>query len=355
MRILGAARQWAFVTVSALIMVVASERIFWYYTDAGVAAFAELAVFYSLAVYALFWFIERYRVDDIWSLLVAVPVFGYVVEGIITPVIYSGGPLPVFPVWFSAWHGGLGTLLVWFLIRRLLITARVRATLGLAIGLGLFWGTWATTMWLPENLNDPELAESAPRIRSAADFFGYAVISSGVLIAAHWSLGKGLWVARYRPSRLISTLAAVGCMAVAVAYSFVYPWAAPMFVVLMGGVAWVLRRHATVATGPNLFEQLDGPVSLRALAMLAALPLSAGGTYALLIEIDPPEWLIRSAFMYGTIAVQSVMAGLVMVWSAVKVMRRSSGRSKRRRFPNRTGSGTGTEPGAEAQGPLTRS
>ena len=324
MRLLTAARQWAFVTVSALIMVVASERIFWYYTDANPLAFAELAVFYSVPVYVLFWFIARYNIDDWWALLVAVPIYGYVVEGIITPIIYSAGPNPFFPVWFTAWHGGLGTLTVWFMLRRLLVAGRVRATLVLAVTLGLFWGTWATTMWLPENLNDPELAESAPQVRSALDFARYATITSLVLAGGHWLLGRGLWVASYRPSRSVAFVVGTTCLVVAGAYSFVYPWAAPMFVVLIGGVALVLRRNAKVANGATVFEQLAGPVSLRALSMLGALPLSAAGVYAIWTEVQPPAALIRSVVLYGTIGVQTVGAGVAMIWSVAKVLRRTT-------------------------------
>lgn len=322
-------RRFAFVAVSALIMVTGSERIFWYYTDATLAPFLELAVFYALPVYAFLWFVDRYQVDDLASLLVAVPVYGYVTEGVLTPILYSGGPTPFFPIWFSAWHGGLGLLVLWYLLRRWLVAGRLGWVLGLAIALGLFWGTWSVTMWLPENLNDPELAESTPRIRSALDFARYATITSAVLAAGHWVLGRGLWPTRYQPSPRVARALALLALIPVVVYTAVYVWALPMLLALLAVVVWLLRRHrdrlvedpATPAR-PGLLAQLSGPVPLVSLAPLAALPIVASGTYAVWIEVQPSESLVR-AFMYSTIAVQTAIGAVAMGWSAWSVVRRS--------------------------------
>ncbi len=313
-------RQWAVVTVSALIMVVTSERVFWYYTDADFLSFAELAIFYGLGVAALFWFCHRYRVGSWWSLVAAAPVFAYVIEGVITPVLYSGGPTPVFPLWFSAWHGGLGVLLVWYGLRRLLLDRRTVATLVLAIALGVFWGTWATTMWLPENLDDPELVESAPRIRSLLDFARYATITSAVLAAGHWVLGR-LWLADHRPSPRVARLLGAFCLVATVGYSLALPWATPMFVALVGSVAWMLRGRRPTADGagpplgPDLFTRLAGPVAARALLPLAALPAAAVASHGLWLRLDPSLDAVR-VILYGTIALQSLVAAAGLVVAA---------------------------------------
>ena len=142
----------------------------------------------------------------------------------------------------------------------------------------------------------------------------------------HWLLGRGLWVRGFRPSRRVARAVGALCVAMAVVYSFAYPWAAPMFVGLLAATAWVLRRHARDADGPNLFAQLDGTVAPGSLVPLAALPVAATATYAGWTALEPSEALIRGVFLYGTIGVQTLVAGVAMVWSIVVVLRRSNRR-----------------------------
>lgn len=306
-----------------MVMVTASERIFWYYTDATPGTYGELAFYYSLPVYALFWFLARYRIGDWASMLVALPIFGYVVEGVMTPVMYSGGPLPFFPVWFTAWHGGLGVLAVWLIPRRLLVTGRTWTLAGLSAALGVFWGTWATTMWLPENLDDPELAESMPAIRSAEDFALYAAASSLAVVAGHWLLGR-IWVSDFRPSRWGSVVAAALCLIMVGAYTAAIPWALPMFVVLVGAVALLLRRHlrSEASAQPTIFQQLSGPIRLRSLVAFVPLPVLAASVYAMWEAVAVSETVIRAVFHYGTIWTQTAIFAVAMIWSMVKVARR---------------------------------
>jgi hypothetical protein len=323
MRILGGLRPIAFVLVSALVMVVGSERIYWYYTDADVRSFVELAAFYAIGAYALLWTIERFSVNEVWSLLVAAPVFAYVVEGVITPVLYEGGPTPIFPAYFTGWHGLLSVMLLWFGVRRWLVAGRWRPVLVTAVVLGGFWGVHATAMWLPANLDDPQLAESQPAIREPLDFLWYAVRSTAALMLGHLLLGRGLWVRRLGRSRVAEWGAALTIVGIVAVWTVMIPWAAPMFVALLGGVAWVLRRHRRTATGPTLFEQLDGRVSLRDLAMLIPMPFVATGVYAALFALDPDDAVIE-AVMWGSIAAVGLAGGTAIVASWSKVLRRPS-------------------------------
>ncbi len=326
-------RHAAFVFASALTTVTASEWMYWYYTDATPDVFLGLALFYSLSIYAVLWFVHRYHVDDVTSLVLAVPIYAYVTEGVITPILYSGGPVPFFPLWFSAWHGGLGVLVLWYLLRRLLVADRALAVLAVAAGLGLFWGTWATTMWLPENLDDPDLAESAPHIRTVVDFARYATIVTAVLAAAHLALGRGLWVANHQPSRVVTALLAGASLIVVAAYSAVFVWALPMMAALLAPTAWLLRRHRAARAAddddragerPPILAQLAGPVRLRTLAPLVALPATASVTYAAWTAVDPGDDVVR-VIMYGTIGLQTVAAAVVLWVAARRVIRASPG------------------------------
>ena len=97
----------AFVFVVSLIAAVGSERMFWFWST-GLDEHLFVSAFYSVATAVTLWAIDRYRVSTWWSLWLASPLFALVVEGVITPVTYSGGPfVPIFPAWFAFWHGVL--------------------------------------------------------------------------------------------------------------------------------------------------------------------------------------------------------------------------------------------------------
>ena len=322
----GALRRLAFVYVSALIMVVGSERMFWYYDDADLPTFAELGAFYAIGVYALLWVMERFRTTSFWSFLLAVPVFGYVIEGVITPVLYEGGPTPVFPAYFTGWHGLLSVVVLWYGLRGWLIRDEWRPVLLAGVLLGVLWGLQATTMWLPTNLEDATL-EADSRIRAPLDFLRYATRTTAVLVGGHWLLGHGLWVRRLGRSRVTEVATAITIGGIVVAWSLSIPWAGPMFAVLVGAVVWVLRRHRRDATGPGTLERLDGRISVRALAMLLPMPVVAAAVYAGVYESDPGEHAI-TALMYAIMATAALAGATMVAVSWIRVLRPARSRPR---------------------------
>lgn len=318
MDIISGLRRLAFVMLSAAIVGVSSERMFWYWAsdplDHGI-----VAIVYAPAVAGVLWLISRYRVHDAWGVLLLAPVFGYLIEGVITPVVYSGGPfIPFFPVWFSFWHGVFGVVVLWYFFRKWLVAGERWKLLAVSAGLGAFWGMWAMTMHLPENLEDPELiADSggALQILGPVDFAVYAFAFSGIVAGAHYLLGRGLWMTKFEPSRVVRWMWMLGTGAAVVAWTVAIPWAGPMFAVYMGLQLWALRRQSRSPSGTPILEALAGRVSLGALVPIVAMPILASSVHALLWHLDPAESAVRGAFMYGTIGVQTIVGGVLMVKS----------------------------------------
>lgn len=324
-------RSAAFVYLLGLIMTVGSERIFWFWSP-GLAVQLEIAAWYGLATAAGHMLMRRFHVTGWWSLMLVLPVIAFVVEGAITPVIYSGGPLvPVFPAWFTFWHGIFAFAGLVFLVRRwLLDEALLRLTLG-SIGLGVFWALWSSTLWLPENVNDPELIEGAGgplEILEPFAFTRYAVIMTAVFIAGHALIGF-VWPANTHGaigragSLSWSERGVLGLTLAAVtAWTFVFPWALPMF----GLYCWIqlkaLRRHrsAVPAGKPSFIDGLSGRVSMRALLPLTLVAPTASLGYAALWAVGPSDEVVR-VFMYATIAVQGVIGFVVSVKALLRVRR----------------------------------
>ncbi|MDW3219719.1 MAG: hypothetical protein R8F63_13985 [Acidimicrobiales bacterium] len=308
-----------FVLVMAAVVGVSSERMFWYWATNPLDHLV-VAMVYAPAVAGCLWFIDRYHVRGLWGLVLVAPLLGYFVEGVVTPVVYAGGPIPFFPVWFAFWHGVLGLAVMVFGIRRLLLARRTGALWAVAVGLGAFWGVWSTTMWLPENVEDPGLIADAGgplEILGPLDFAIYALTFTAILAAAHWLLGR-IWLPQFRPGRpmVLLWMAVVG--AAVIGWTVAIPWAAPMFV---GGVAlqrWGLRRHA-VGGDRSILAELTGRVAPVALVPLVAMPVAAGAVYALAWQLEPAEGLVRYGAMYGVIAVQTLVGAVLIVRSFLSV------------------------------------
>ena len=292
--------------------------MFWYWAS-NPLDHAVVALVYAPAVAGCLWFIDRHRARGLWGLVLVAPLLGYFVEGVVTPIVYAGGPIPFFPIWFAFWHGVLGLLVMLFGIRRLLLTGRRAALWASSAALGVFWGMWSTTMWLPENLEDPELiADSGPlELLGPLDFAVYGASFTAILAGAHWLLGR-VWLTEFRPSRPMVWIWVVATGAAVVGWTVAIPWAAPMFVVGVAIQRWGLRRHARLG-GPSVLEELRGRVSPAALLPLTAIPALAAAVYAAAWEIEPPEDLVRYGVMYGVIGVQTVIGAVMIVRSFLSV------------------------------------
>jgi hypothetical protein len=327
-RILGLAplaRSMAFIYLVAVITAVGSERMFWFWAP-GVRTHLEVAAFYAIATATGIMLMRRHRVDSWWSLMLAVPVVAYVVEGVITPVLYSGGPfVPFFPAWFTMWHGIMSFAVLVFVIRYLLLAEAIAKLAMLALGIGVFWGVWSTTQWLPESYEDPELLAEygALEILGPGAFAGYAALFTAVLIVAHGVIGL-FWptVATAPSGRLTWGERIVGALVLAGAalWTVALPWALPMFGAYAGLQVVALRRHrARVPVGrPDLFAQLAGHVRLRALLPLVLVAPAAALTYAGLWLLEPSDTVLR-VLMYSIIAGQAIAGAVITVRALLRV------------------------------------
>lgn len=335
-------RSGVFVYLVALIMVVGSERFFWFWTTSVTAQF-EGAAFYGIATAAGLALMRRYHVTDWWSLLLVAPVIGFVVEGVITSVIYSGGPfVPLFPAWFSFWHGIMAFGGLVFGLRHLVLHRSKWATAAASAGLGLFWGLWSITLWLPENVNDPELLEAHPEglhVLDPAEFGLYAVVMTALLVAAHGLIGfvwptPGETSGRSGRLGVREWLVIALCLAMAVVWTVTLPWALPMFLAycLLQIVALRWHRASTTTDEPSLFDRLQGKPGAGALAPLMLMAPLAAGTYQVLWALSPSQDAVR-VFMYGAIALQVVVGLVLGVMSFIRA-RRSSGDEIGQRHPD---------------------
>lgn len=303
----------AFVLVSSTVVTVVSERMFWYWTWSPLGQ-AEVILYYAIAVGTALWMIDRFRVRGAAAFALVAFVFGMLVEGVLTPVVYEGLPfVPVLAAFFAGWHGLLALGVAWYLLHRWAIERRTRRIALASAVAGVLWGAWALTSSLPENLGDEELVEAngALSLLEPGQFALYAAGYGLLLAAAHWSWGRLGDVGRFEPSRWAKR-SAVAAMGVAlVAYTPLVPWAVPMFALYVGGAVWLLRRRAAATDGPSLLAELSGPVPLASLVALVPLPTLAAATYAVGWWLGPAEATLR-VVMWSIVAAVTVVGGLAV-------------------------------------------
>lgn len=321
----GIATSLAFVFLSALIVVTASERVYWYWGFAGAdpadvaLGTIEAALFYSVPMAAALWVMAKTPVRRLHQLVLASAVFAFVVEGVLTAVIFEAGPIdPIFPAMFVGWHGLLAMVGFWYLTRKWLIERR-RRLLGIgAIAMGMLWGLWATTSWLPGNL-----ADAAPdEIRTVADpavFALYAAWVGAVFIAGHWLLGR-VWRPQFSPGRVGTVVLAAVMIGLHALVVIAVPWAPFKLAALLGVVAWALVRSRRGSEGPTILEQLDGHVRWRDAALLSLMPITAAGTYAAAWGAAVPDGVIEVVFL-ALVAVQVLAGAVAFVWASIEAFR----------------------------------
>ena len=309
----------AFALLSAAVLLVFSEKLFWYVTGYG---FLDLLLGYALPAFVLIWVVDAFRVRRLAPLFLAAAVFGFVAEGMLTNTLYEGGPL----AWFSAsytplaWHAPLSVVFGWWWLRRELVAGRVRrVALGCAV-VGVLWGLWAMAWWLPENAADSALLAAGARLGRwpVADFALHAFVFTGLLAAAHGLLGRGGWQEAFRPSWVEVTVVAAGLLLFfATLVLPVYPWAPLRLATLVGIALSVLYVNKRREPPGSALADLAGPVRSRDLLALATMPAAAVAVYALAVALSPSPDAIRVITAYVLVLGTAVLGWVAFLAALV--------------------------------------
>ncbi len=331
-RIRPALGRIAFALLSAAVLLVFSEKLFWYVTGYGVF---DLLAGYFFPAFVLLWVIDAFRVRRLAPLFLAAAVFGFVAEGMLTATLYEGGPL----AWFSAswtplaWHAPLSVVFGWWWLRRELVAGRTRRVALGGAAAGVLWGLWALAWWLPENAADPALLAAGARLGRwpAADFALHAFAFTALLALAHWLIGRGGWRPAFRPSWPEAALVAAGLLVFfGVTVLPVYPWAPLRLLALIGMAVAALYVNRRREPPGSLLAELSGPVRTRSLSALAAMPVAAVAVYALAAALNPPPDAIRAATGYGIVLGSAGLGWLAFVAALWQTVKRSQSQRERR-------------------------
>lgn len=323
-----ALRLLVFCLVAAVILVVGSERIFWYWTP-NPLAHLELTLFYAFPAAGAFGAIAYFRVAGRWRLLLVATVYAYLATGILTPVLYEGGVVPALALFFIGWHGLVTFYVLLYQFRRWLLDGAWRPLLAASAAIGLLWGLWSIRLLLPENVDDPDLVadQGSPlQLLEPGAFTLYALGFTAVLALGHWLLGL-VWPRSFRPPRWLAYIWVLLNALMLLLWSTFIPWALPLVGFYLGLQAFALFRsrpdlplggkvsageRTYQRHGDRFFDELAGPIPVAALWPLVAIPIVAAPTYGLLWALDLSEETIRNGVRWPVwIAVAAVALGLL--------------------------------------------
>ncbi|MDJ0924431.1 MAG: hypothetical protein QNJ77_07710 [Acidimicrobiia bacterium] len=313
---------FAFVFLSALLVVTASERVYWYVGGVSLDSILGIAIFYMIPTLAGLWALGSGPSIRLHQVVLAGAIFGFVVEGVLTAVVYEDGVLPIMAALFVGWHGLLSVVAFWYLTRRWLLARRRRSLVIGSAAVGLLWGIWSIVYTLPEA---SEGFEAGFTTMDPGGFAIYALVVGLAFAAAHYLIGY-VWPKQFQPGKwgsrgIVMLLAAYAATAVLPAV----PWAPIKFAILVGGSLWLLRRSREAGPEePSAIAALQGHVRLRDVVLLLVMPVVSATAYSVVWSMELSTAAVEAIFT--TVSLLTVLAGLsAFGWAARCSLRRPAG------------------------------
>lgn len=310
-----------FAYLTSVIVVMASERVYWYWAGLNADSIFVMSTFYLVPTTSALWILAHIRARRIHQVVLGGAIFAFLTEGILTPVIYADGPLPFLASLFVGWHGVLSFVGFWYLIRSWLIAQQTRLLAVASALFGSLWGVWA---FAASFTDPPDLMEGGGRILPPGEFAVYAIGVGAVLAVAHWLIGF-VWPTGWRPTRVSTwAVALVAIVYFAIGVVPAVLWAPIKLSLLIGGTFWLLRRSAADEQEgePTIFDRLGGSVRLRDVVAILPMPVMAAATYGAVWAIDPGE--SASVIVYWVLVTGQVLGGAAAyVWAARRALRRN--------------------------------
>lgn len=247
-----------------------NERIFWSFPRAE-DKLPELImgwILYSVFAYVCLAAIESFKVRSIWSIFIVAGLFGWLIEGLYALTTFGiNFPFPISISWTAlAWHAP-AFLLGWYLMLRALATSTTKTLLA-AVGLGVFWGTWALA-W-PVNGDDSHVIGS--------DIF----LMNGLICTTFYILALNSYrlldIKSFVTTKAEKIVLALLMLALYAAYTvpaggFLLPLT--LLPALFGIVYFALRKNLSVETEANAFTLAGEKFPVWRLLLLLITPVVA--------------------------------------------------------------------------------
>lgn len=304
------------VLVVAALLTVPSETIYWY---SGGTDYPFRVLVYLIPATAMLRAMAT-RPPRGWpALIICAAVYGFVTEGVLTPIVYGGFPFDPFAIAYPSlgWHALVSVVVGLVVMHRQLVHGAAHRALAVTAALGVFWGIWAASLRLPPEADvEPASLDALVGRVSVGVFALYAVLATAVFAVCHLMLGRYVTQDDLVPRRWWWwTMLAIGAGWFAVLVVPAAPWAPIELTVLLWVCHWALRHTAAPAARNAPAWSFCEPVPLRRIGLLAALPAAATTTYALVVVANPSERILRIVTRDIPVGVQAIAGGGLFAWA----------------------------------------
>lgn len=267
-----------FVMVTALGAICVTVSEFWFYEVSEEVGSISILLAYGVLAYLMMAVIQHLRVTSFKGFVLAAALFGFLVEGVPVPVVYSGLPLTI--VWTSlAWHALITLGLFWLGLRWLLAHGSAWLCLAYCCVLGAFLGFWNAYMWNAQGTETGEVVFQWQPFDLFIDqlLFGYLMFLGGHLLFDR-AYPKPLVLRRFEHVALWIFAAGLSVLtATAAGLLTVYP-TLPVLVLLCLACLWRARPARESDTFVDRVYRT--PVPLWRFVLTGLIPITALLVYA---------------------------------------------------------------------------
>ncbi len=316
-------KRWTFIILSTTIMVLFSEKMYWYVQG---YVYGELIIVYMFGTYLFLWSLSYFRVNHFWGMFLASVLYPLYVEGIFTGIITTD-LTEMMLFYFIGWHSTLSVIIGWYFHHKWLVERRLRLLMITSIALGLVLGLWATTFWLPESIKDQELKIDGTFILGQWSLLDYAVLLAylGIIyVVSHYLLGK-TWNGRFNPSRIDNLFvgAVLAVLFIVRAFSsgiFIVHLVVLFAVILI--ILYIYKRKNS--TDNTVLLRLNGKVQLKDSLILFLIPTSSVFAYTVMMTFYPGDQFVREVLLEGIPVVQSLYGFIFLAFAIYWILRQPS-------------------------------
>lgn len=264
---------------------------------------------YSLLAFLFLSVVHQFHVASLPALFIAGALYGWLAEGVLVQTMYDSFPLQIS--WTGlAWHSLISVCLGWYLMRRGYHHSKMTQSLGIAVGLGAFWGFWAI-FW---QLETPEF------ITKPLDFILFTWFASLLVTLAYWVADRTTSPEGFQPPTWMTIpsiiVLAIYFLMITVPINPLSLAILPVFLIL---VYIALRRNRAIESNSSLDMTFQGNLPIHRYLPLLAMPLTASLVYTIAISLDlifPTNWIIYALL---------TPAGFVLlILSLIVIFRRQS-------------------------------
>lgn len=298
-----------FVFLSSLILTFYSEVSYWYNHWISIII---PTLFYSVAAHFFLYTVQKFNINNFYSLFLAWSIYWFIVEWVIAPVLYEDWLFWWFNTSYTplAWHALISVMIWWFHLRRLMLQKRILVLSLWSIWYGLLWWVWAMQSWM----------EEWNQIYTTIEFTLYAFFIWISLMISYWLIWK-VWKEKLYFNKYITGLFILVWLFLYIPHFLIYNYSIIKWIILIWLVIFLLNKYKSKSNEwENIIKTLAWEISPVIVLPIILMPITATVIYAIIYSFYPISLDIFKDIPYTLIVlIQTALGWIFFILSIYKV------------------------------------